>query len=152
MVQFEKLLQGVHDGELADTFKERLEIVQHKLKFMEAVPVAVLNLNREMELFISDYLIAAGAYLVETADLGVYVLYYQQNADLNKLMAEAPLQLENEWQAVQNNRIALLDANAYNLEEAADRVTLVEDLAEILHPGAFIFGSEGNSWVRFNLK
>jgi hypothetical protein len=29
---------------------------------------------------------------------------------------------------------------------------LVEDFAEMLHPGSFIFGFEGEKWIRFGVN
>lgn len=145
----ETILQGVENAELREIFTERLELVEHKLKFIESMPIAFVGMSNEANLALLPYVEAAGGMLVDAANLGVYVIYGEEGAGLNTLMAKVPALIDQEWQAVKNNRVALIDLDFYNLEEVKDRVSFVEDLAEILHPGFFIFGNEGNAWIRF---
>lgn len=149
MFQIEQIVEGIEDQLVLEEYTERIELVVHKLKFMDAVPVALLDMEANQNPTLSPFLELAGGLLAESANQGVYIIFAASGADLNNMMANVPALLDAEWQAVQNNRVALLNLDIYNLEEAKDRVSLLEDLAEILHPGSFIFGNEGNAWIRF---
>ena len=64
-------------------------------------------------------------------------------------MREVPSVLGADWQAVKNNRIILLNDDVNRERSAEHAVSLIEDMAEMLHPGSFIFGHEGDKWIRF---
>ena len=66
-------------------------------------------------------------------------------------MREVPIALSEDWQAVKNNRIILLNDDTTRERSAENAVSLIEDLAEMLHPGSFIFGHEGDKWIRFGV-
>jgi iron complex transport system substrate-binding protein len=53
-----------------------------------------------------------------------------------------------ELSAVRAGRVFVLDGNAYFNRPGPRLVESLEILAEILHPGAFRFGHEGNGWER----
>lgn len=58
--------------------------------------------------------------------------------------------MSEEWPAVKFNRVCLL-ADDYKTNKALEGVSLVEDIAEMIHPGHFIFGYEGDKWIRFTV-
>ena len=66
-------------------------------------------------------------------------------------MREVPSLIDAEWPAVKNGRIVLLSDSGKTTYQPLDTVMLVEDFAEMLHPGSFIFGFEGEKWIRFGV-
>jgi len=53
--------------------------------------------------------------------------------------------------AVKNNRLYIADGNQYFNRPGPRIVDSVEILAEIINPKQFIFGYEGNGWIKFGL-
>ena len=146
-----ELINTENDLVLREELQERVEIVAHKIKFMDKVPVVCLNSFNMPELMLADEINAAGGIL-ETDILGaVYIVYYEPGKTLNDLMREVPALLDHEWQAVKNGRIILLNDDINKAKTAGNAVTLIENFAEMLHPGSFIFGHEGDMWIRFGV-
>lgn len=144
-----ELINSENDEILREELQERMDIVAHKIKFIEQVPVVCLDLANNPSLFLADEIKAAGGML-ETDVIGaVYIIYYQPNKTLTDLMREVPALLDKEWQAVKNGRIILLNDDANRQRTPENAITLIEDMAEMIHPGHFIFGHEGSRWIRF---
>lgn len=146
-----ELINSENDEVLREELQERLDIVSHKIKFMDKVPVVCLDTNNMQNLLLTEEINAAGG--VFTADVlgAVYIIYYQEGKSLNDLMREVPSLIDAEWLAVKNGRIVLLNDNADKQRNASNAVSLIEDFAEMLHPGYFIFGYEGDKWIRFGV-
>lgn len=146
-----ELINTENDEVLREELHERVAIVSHKIKFMDKVPVVCLDMLNMQNLVLADEINAAGG-LLETDILGaVYIIYYQPGKTLNDLMREVPSLIDPEWAAVKNGRIILLNDDVNKQRTAANGVTLIEDFAEMLHPGYFIFGGEGDKWIRFGV-
>ena len=146
-----ELINTENDEVLREELHERVAIVSHKIKFMDKVPVVCLDTLNMQNLVLADEINAAGG-LLETDILGaVYIIYYQPGKTLNDLMREVPSLIDPEWAAVKNGRIILLNDDVNEQRTAANGVTLIEDFAEMLHPGYFIFGGEGDKWIRFGV-
>jgi hypothetical protein len=146
-----ELINSENDEILREELRERVAIVAHKIKFMDKVPVVCLNTANMPNLLLADEINAAGG-LLETDILGaVYLIYYQAGKTLNDLMREVPALLDSSWPAVKNGRIILLNDDVNRSRNPLNAVTLVEDFAEMLHPGYFIFGAEGDKWIRFGV-
>ncbi|MES2652828.1 MAG: hypothetical protein V4663_13890 [Bacteroidota bacterium] len=146
-----ELINSVMDEDLREQLQERVDIVVHKIKFMDKVPVACLDTNNTPSLLLADEINAAGGIL-ETDILGaVYIIYYEPGKTLNDLMREVPSLIGPEWAAAKNGRIVLLNDDINKSRIATNVVTLVENFAEMLHPGSFIFGYEGDTWIRFSV-
>ncbi len=144
-----ELINSVTDDELREELLERVDIVVHKIKFMDKVPVACLDTTNTPSFLLTDEINVAGGIL-ETDILGaVYIIYYEPGKTLNDLMREVPSLIDTEWPAVKNGRIVLLNDDVNKSRIAADSVMMVEDFAEMLHPGSFVFGYEGDKWIRF---
>lgn len=129
---------------------ERLELVAHKIKFMETMPVAVLDSLGNPSAHLGDFLVRAGAGFTADLEQAVYIIFYEEGKGLEDLMRVAPVNLQQTWPAAQFGRVCLL-ADDYNLEWPQDGVALVEDMSEMLHPGHFVYGAEGHKWIRFNV-
>lgn len=146
-----ELINSENDADLREELQERVDIVAHKIKFIEKVPVVCLDTANNPSLFLAEEIKAAGGQL-ETDVIGaVYVIYYEPNKTLVDLMREVPALLDKEWQAVQNGRIILLNDDVNRQRTPENAVTLIEDIAEMTHPGHFIFGHEGSRWIRFSM-
>jgi hypothetical protein len=138
-------LDAAHQEEL----QERLDLVEHKIKFMDKMPVACLDTSNNPEYFLSEEISLAGGMIEADILSAVFIIYYQPGKTLTDLMREVPAALNTGWQAVQNNRIILLNDDVNRERTAENAVSLIEDIAEMLHPGSFIFGHEGDKWIRF---
>lgn len=146
-----ELINSENDEVLREELQERIAIVTHKIKFMDQVPVVCLDTFNMPNMLLTDEINAAGG-LLETDILGaVYIIYYEAGKTLNDLMREVPALLDHGWQAVKNGRIILLNDDINKTRTPANAVMLIEDFAEMLHPGSFIFGYEGDKWIRFGV-
>lgn len=139
------------DATLREDLQERLDIVEHKIKFMDKVPVALLDVSNTPGYLLSEEITFAGGMLETDILNAVFIIYYQSGKTLTDLMREVPIALSEDWQAVKNNRIILLNDDTTRERSAENAVSLIEDLAEMLHPGSFIFGHEGDKWIRFGV-
>jgi len=139
------------DATLREDLQERLDIVEHKIKFMDKVPVALLDVSNTPGYLLSEEITFAGGMLETDILSAVFIIYYQSGKTLTDLMREVPIALNEDWQAVKNNRIILLNDDTTRERSAENAVSLIEDLAEMLHPGSFIFGHEGDKWIRFGV-
>lgn len=148
MSSLNTLINTESNSELRETLLERLAIVEHKIKFMDKVPVCILDSYGQSNFNLTDFITAAGAVLTIEPTQAAFVVFYEEGKQLDDLMRTAPVHLNAEWLAVKFNRISLLNDD-YSLTNSEDAVGLVEDLAEMIHPGQFIFGYEGDKWIRF---
>lgn len=137
------------DAAKQEELQERLDIVEHKIKFMDKMPVACLDVNNNSNYYLSEEIAKAGGMVESDVLNAVFIIYYQSGKTLTDLMREVPSALNPEWQAVKNNRIILLSDDVNRVRIAENVVSLIEDMAEMLHPGSFIFGHEGDKWIRF---
>ena len=56
-----------------------------------------------------------------------------------------------ELKAVKNNRIYIADGNQYFNRSGPRLIDSIEILAEIINPKQFVFGYEGEGWIKFNV-
>lgn len=137
------------DATKRDDLQERLDIVEHKIKFMDKMPVALLGVDNNPSYFLTEEIALAGGMIESDVMSAAFIIYYQPGKTLTDLMREVPSVLDADWQAVKNNRIILLNDDVNRERSAENAVSLIEDMAEMLHPGSFIFGHEGDKWIRF---
>lgn len=137
------------DATKQEDLQERLDIVEHKIKFMDKMPVALLDVNNNPSYYLSEEIALAGGMIESDIMSAAFIIYYQPGKTLTDLMREVPSVLNEDWQAVKNNRIILLNDDVDRERSAENAVSLIEDMAEMLHPGSFIFGHEGDKWIRF---
>ncbi|WP_316821695.1 hypothetical protein [Pedobacter gandavensis] len=143
------VINKVEDEVLNEMLQERVDLVQHKIKFMEKVPVACLDtenhLNFDLEGLIND----AGGVLQADINQARVIIYVEKGLSMLSMMGIVPSLLQKEWPAVEYNRVYLLDDQAAVTPE--EWVALLEDIAEMLYPGYFIFGNEGKNWSSFGI-
>ncbi|GGH13353.1 cobalamin-binding protein [Mucilaginibacter phyllosphaerae] len=159
---------------LLEDLTERVDIIRHKLKFMENKPtVACIEWLEPLMIsgnWVPELVQIAGGTPV-LAQAGKYSLYVSwddiraSDPDIillmpcgfaiERTMREISLLLGRpgftDLKAVKNNRVYIADGNQYFNRPGPRVVDSVEILAEIIHPKQFIFGNEGNGWVKFAL-
>jgi hypothetical protein len=150
MSSLNELINAQTDQQLREDLLDRLAIVEHKIKFMDKVPVCFLDSEGEMNLNLGELAVLSGAVLTTLPREAVYVIFAEENKMVDEMMASVPTLLDGEWPSVKYSRICLL-SDSYNLSDAHDAVALVEAIAEMIHPGLFIFGDEGSKWIRFSI-
>jgi iron complex transport system substrate-binding protein len=159
------LLEGLH---------ERVDIIRHKLKFIENKPtIACIEWLEPLMLsgnWVPDLVSLAGgvSILTETGKHSPYVEWVDirlQDPDILVIMPcgfpiqrtlkeiDRLLQLPgfNELKAVKNNRVYIADGNQYFNRPGPRIVDSIEILAEIINPKQFSFGYEGDGWIKFTL-
>jgi hypothetical protein len=145
-----ELINSVTDDNLREELHERVDIVIHKIKFMDQVPVICLNINQELHSSI-DYLIElAGGQVVTDPMLAKVLIYFDYQTSISTLIGQVVSSFSPEWPAVTYQHVYLMDDTKVLAKEPQDLVENLEDIAEMLHPGYFVFGNEGKNWVNFS--
>jgi iron complex transport system substrate-binding protein len=74
---------------------------------------------------------------------------------INRTLTEIDILLQlpgfNDLKAVKNNRVYIADGNQYFNRPGPRIVDSIEILAEIINPKQFIFGYEGEGWIKFGV-
>ena len=159
---------------LVDEMRERINIIRHKLKFLENRPkVACIEWIQPLMVagnWIPELVGIAGgkAVLAENGKHSPFVDFKQIVQEdpeiilvmpcgysIRQTLTEINLLLElegwSELNAVKNNRIYIADGNQYFNRSGPRIVDSIEILAEIINPKQFVFGYEGKGWIRFNV-
>ncbi len=160
--------------ELLETLHERVDIIRHKLKFIEHKPtVACVEWLEPLMLsgnWIPELIGIAGGQSVLTVH-GKHSPYVSwddlKNADpeiiivtpcgfaIDRTLKEIHILLSlpgfADMRAVKNNRFYVADGNQYFNRSGPRIVDSVEILAEIIYPKQFVFGYEGNGWIQFSV-
>jgi iron complex transport system substrate-binding protein len=159
---------------LIEDLQERVDIVRHKLKFIENKPTVACIEWLEPMIVSGNWVpelvdIAGGTSIL--ADAGKHSPFIQwidirlQDPEIiivmpcgfsiERTLKEMDLLLQlpglAELQAVKNNRLYIADGNQYFNRSGPRLVDSIEILAEIISPKQFIFGYEGDGWIRFSL-
>jgi len=159
---------------LLETLNERVDIIRHKLKFSASKPTVACIEWLEPLMVSGNWVpglvrIAGGvSILAEDGKHSPYVEWDDirlQDPEILILMpcgfpiartlreVDILLQLPgfSQLQAVKNNRVYIAEGNQYFNRPGPRIVDSIEILAEIIHPKQFIFGYEGDGWIRFDL-
>ena len=142
-----ELINSVTDDELREQLHERVDIVVHKIKFMDKVPVACLTINNEIHSPLDHLIDIAGGEIVSDPMLAKVLIYFEYQTGIAALMSKVVPLLSPEWPAVNYKHVYLIDDTKVLAEEPEDLVASLEDIAEMLHPGYFVFGNEGEGWI-----
>lgn len=145
------VINNVEDETLREDLQERVDIILHKIKFMDKVPVACLDQDNVSSPILNVLFEAAGAEMKEDPLLAKVLIYHQPQASMLELMGTVPALLEKEWPAVEFNRVYLMEDTSAFLSDPESFVAALEDVAEILYPGYFVFGNEGKTWTGFGV-
>ncbi|HUH32735.1 MAG TPA: cobalamin-binding protein [Daejeonella sp.] len=168
---------GVADRseELIESLEERINIIRHKLKFIEDKPT-VANIEWLSPIMLAGNWtpglvdIAGGrSVLVEEGKHSPFIDFEaikEEDPDsliimpcgfsIAQSLKEVNLLLDlpgwGDLNAVKNNRVYIADGNQYFNRSGPRIVDSIEILAEIIHPKQFVFGYEGTGWIRFNVS
>jgi iron complex transport system substrate-binding protein len=159
-------------ADLLELFEERINIIHHKLKFITEKPkVACIEWLSPLMIagnWTPEIIEIAGGVpvLTEKGTHSAYVSFEEilnEDPDIIVLMPcgfpvertlqEITIMLElpgwSALKAVQQNRIYITDGNQY-FNRSGPRITdSIEIMAEIINPKQFVFGYEGEGWIRF---
>jgi len=146
------VINKVEDEDLRERLQERVDLVQHKIKFMDKVAVACLDSQnapvKDLESLISE----VGGVLQDDIAQAKVLIYHEDGISMLQLMGMVPALLDASWPSVAYSRVYLWDDQAAVFEDAASAVAAMEDLAELLYPGYFVFGNEGKRWISFKTQ
>ncbi|MGY4386345.1 hypothetical protein ACVWYN_003398 [Pedobacter sp. UYP24] len=146
------LINEVENEDLRERLQERVDIIQHKIKYMDKVSVLCLDTNNMLVGNFRELLEEAGGLLQYDAAAARVLIYTDHDYSALHLMGVVPALLDEAWPAVEFNRVYLWDTEAAFATKAEEVVESLEDLAEMLYPGYFVFGNEGNTWISFKTK
>lgn len=158
---------------LVEDLQERVDIIRHKLKFIDNKPtVACIEWLEPLMVsgnWVPELVSIAGgsAILAEAGKHSPFVQWaniQQQDPDIilvmpcgfsiERTMKEMHLLLGEpgfaDLKAVKNNRLYIADGNQYFNRPGPRIVDSIEILAEIINPKQFIFGYEGDGWIKFS--
>lgn len=148
---FNKVIDNVEDENLREELQQRVDIIGHKIKFMDKVPVACLDLENWPSMTLSDIIEAAGGIIQEDPKQARVVIYHEPNAGLVEMMGVVPALLSADWPAVEFNRLYLTENDKIAGGDPEALVLALEDVAEMMYPGYFVFGNEGKTWTSFGV-
>lgn len=164
---------GAAGADLLDLSEERINLIRHKLKFITEKPkVACIEWLSPLMIagnWTPEIIEIAGGFpvLAEKGKHSGYVNFedvQKEDPDIivlipcgfsvERTLKEINLMLElpgwKELKAVQENRLYIADGNQY-FNRSGPRITdSIEIMAEIINPKQFVFGYEGEGWIRFN--
>lgn len=169
------ILDVRHEGELLlELLNERIDIIRHKLKFIIDKPaVACIEWIEPLMLagnWTPELVDIAGGRSILTTN-GKHSPYVnwddikEQDPDIivvipcgfsiERTMKEMGILLAlpgfDDLKAVKNNRLYIADGNHYFNRSGPRIVDSIEILAEIINPKQFIFGYEGEGWIKFSV-
>jgi hypothetical protein len=146
-----EVINNVEDEVLREELQERVDLILHKIKFMEKVHVICLNTDNELSNRLQRLVEAAGG-IMQIDPLEAQVLIYEEaGKGMLELMGIVPGLIQTEWPSVTFNRVYLFDDHQVAEGDAQVMVAAMEDIAEILYPGYFVFGNEGRTWTAFGV-
>jgi len=163
------------EGELLlERLEERIDIIRHKLKFITDKPTVACIEWIEPLMLAGNWTpelvdIAGGrSILTENGKHSPFVDWDDirlQDPDvivvmpcgfsIERTMKEMNILLAlpgfDELKAVKSNRLYIADGNQYFNRSGPRIVDSIEILAEIINPKQFIFGYEGEGWIKFSV-
>ncbi|MFB0498537.1 iron complex transport system substrate-binding protein [Mucilaginibacter sp. OAE612] len=161
-------------AELLESLQERVDIIKHKLKFIDSKPTVACIEWLEPLMISGNWVpglvnIAGGTpVLAQEGKHSPYIEWdeiLQQDPEIivvmpcgfsiERTMREINLLLDRpgvaSLKAVKNDRFYIADGNQYFNRPGPRIVDSIEILAEIIRPKQFIFGYEGEGWIKFSL-
>jgi len=159
---------------LVGALQERIDLIRHKLKFNENKPTVACVEWLEPLMLSGNWapgMVSIAGGVPVLAEQGKHSPYVEWNDlrlqdpdiiivmpcgfSIERTLKEIDILLQqpgfNSLKAVKNNRLYIADGNQYFNRPGPRIVDSVEILAEIINPKQFIFGYEGNGWIRFVL-
>ena len=161
-------------ADLLERLNERVDIIKHKLKFIADKPtVACIEWLEPLMIsgnWVPELVEIAGGLpvLASTGKHSPYVKWEDIAAadpdiivlmpcgfSMDRTLKEVNILLQQpgfaDLKAVKNNRLYITDGNQYFNRPGPRIVDSIEILAEIINPKQFIFGYEGDGWMKFQV-
>lgn len=155
-------------AELREDLETRIDIIEHKLKYVTDKPTVAIVESLEpfrlasvdgelLNLVGGTAIKAEDAALwndVKTIDPEILIFAIKGNSipqTLSEVFEKVPMDIMGDLFAMKSNRVFIADSeNFYNVtgEKLVDHLELV---AEIINPKQFYFGFEGNGWVKLSI-
>jgi len=144
--------------DLTEELQERIDLIKHKLKFIEQKPVVACIANLDTLSLADNSIaelvsIAGGASENQFNDPDI-IIVMPVGFGISQTMQQMDRLLElpnfSELKAAKNNRVYIADGN-FDTANPEQLVILTEVLGEIINPKQFIFGYEGEKWIKFGL-
>jgi len=138
---------------LTEEQQDRVDIIIHKLKFIEQKPNVACIISLKPLVFAGEenaklISIAGGNAIMNLQNPDVIIVMLADHT-IENTMRQMDKLLEisgfNELPAVKNNHLYIADSST------GDEVDTLELLAEIINPKQFIFGYEGERWIKFGV-
>jgi iron complex transport system substrate-binding protein len=173
--QVARALNAVPAGTvLIEDLQERVDLIQHKLKFIENKPTVACIEWLEPIMVSGNWVpelvhIAGGTPVmaepgkhspyIEWVDLRLQdpeiIVVTACGFSIERTLKEIDLLLQlpgfADLKAVKNKRFYIADGNQYFNRPGPRIVDSIEILAEIIYPKQFIFGYEGEGWIKFEV-
>jgi hypothetical protein len=146
-----KVISKVVDEAKREELQDRVDIILHKIKFMDLVPVICLDTENKVTGRLNALVVTAGGVLQTAPEDAKVVIYEEEDMGMLQMMGVVPALLQKEWPAVTYNRVYLFEDQKFEEADPEVAVSAFEDVAEILHPGFFVFGNEGKTWTSFGV-
>lgn len=143
------VINNVDDEELREELQDRVDIILHKIKFMDKVPVAIMDSNNNPTSLLDVVVESAGGERKDDPAAAQILIYHEPRVGMLEMMGIIPSLLNPEWPAIQYKKVFIMDDQTAYLSDPQYFVNTLEDVAEILHQGFFIFGNEGKNWTGF---
>lgn len=157
---------------LTEELEERIDIIRHKLKFIEIRPTVACIKGISPLMIAGNWTpelvaIAGGKSIlakngqhssfinfeaIQSEDPDMMLIMpcgFSIQQTLQEIHLLTDLSKWNELTAVKNDRIYIADGSQHFDCSNTQPVNCIEILAEIIHPKQFIFGYEGNGWIKF---
>ncbi len=143
---------------LAEEQQERIDLIKHKLKFIEQKPAVACIVNLDTltlaDSSIAELIgIAGGASESQFNDPDIIIVMpvdYTIAQTMQQMDRLLQLPGFNDLKAAKNNRVYIAGGN-FDITDSEQLVTLTEVFGEIINPKQFIFGYEGEKWIKFGL-
>ena len=145
--------------ELTEELQERVDLIKHKLKFIEQKPAVACITQLQPLTFADDKLaqllnIAGGENSTFDFNPDIIIVMPEDYAVEQTIREIGTLMLLpnfTDLKAVKNNRLYIADGTIDINTNPETAVAVSENLAEMINPKQFIFGNEGEAWVKFSL-
>lgn len=159
MTRYKEIIAGIRekDSALAEYWEEGIDIIIHKLKFLspEAIPsVCIIDQGHDLQVINSPDLqekvkIAGGTLATDVNDHVAIFIIIQRDESLYGAIPSF-LKSHSDIKAVRDNKIYIIQTSLFDI---SDRNYLqdIEILAEIIQPKYFVFGRDGEDWIKFEL-
>ena len=160
--------------QLVEELQERVDLIRHKLKFIDQKPTVACIEWLEPLMVSGNWIpglveVAGGrpvlavpgkhSQYVEWVDIQLndpdIIIIMPCGFSIERTVKEIDILLQltgfTDLQAVKKNQLYIADGNQYFNRPGPRIVDSVEILAEIINPKQFIFGYEGDGWIKFGL-